>query len=87
MVIKLHEVWYPYCEIDAATVQRLLTAESAALFTMKKFVAAEMAPTVRSTAAIIRCRNTPDGNEKSHTDCRGFIRAVVRGAVATHYRQ
>ena len=32
MVIKLKETWYPYCEIDAATVQRLLSAESAGNF-------------------------------------------------------
>jgi hypothetical protein len=29
MVIELKTTWYPYCEIDAATVQKLLTAESA----------------------------------------------------------
>jgi hypothetical protein len=32
MVIKLNETWYPYCEIDAATVQQLLSAESAGNF-------------------------------------------------------
>jgi len=32
MVIKLKETWYPYCEIDAATVQQLLSAESAGRF-------------------------------------------------------
>jgi hypothetical protein len=29
MVIKLNETWYSYCEIDAATVQKLITARSA----------------------------------------------------------
>ena len=32
MVIKLKETWYPYCEIDAATVQQLLSAGSAGTF-------------------------------------------------------
>ena len=32
MVIKLKETWYPYCEIDAAIVQRLLSAGSAGKF-------------------------------------------------------
>jgi len=32
MVIKLKETWYPYCEIDAATVQQLLSAESVGTF-------------------------------------------------------
>jgi hypothetical protein len=32
MVIKLNDTWYPYCEIDAATVQQLITAESAGKF-------------------------------------------------------
>jgi hypothetical protein len=32
MVIELKTTWYPYCEIDAATVQRLLTAESPGTF-------------------------------------------------------
>ena len=32
MVVKLNETWYPYCEIDAATVQRLIAAESAGTF-------------------------------------------------------
>ena len=32
MVIKLNETWYPYCEIDAATVQQLITAGSAGTF-------------------------------------------------------
>src|SRR5262245_55866849 len=32
MIIKLNEVWYPYCQIDGATVQQLLTAESAGTF-------------------------------------------------------
>lgn len=32
MAIKLNETWYPYCEIDAGTVQGLLTAESAGRF-------------------------------------------------------
>ena len=32
MVIKLNETWYPYCEIDAATVQQLITAGSAGKF-------------------------------------------------------
>jgi KTSC domain len=32
MVIKLKETWYPYCEIDAATVSQLLSAESAGRF-------------------------------------------------------
>ena len=32
MVIKLNETWYPYCEIDAGTVQALITAESVGAF-------------------------------------------------------
>ena len=32
MVIKLKETWYPYCEIDGATVQQLLSAGSAGTF-------------------------------------------------------
>ena len=32
MVIKLKETWYPYCEINAATVQQLLSAGSAGTF-------------------------------------------------------
>ena len=32
MVIKLKETWYPYCKIDAATVQKLLSAGSAGTF-------------------------------------------------------
>ena len=32
MVIKLKETWYPYCKIDAATVQQLLSAGSAGTF-------------------------------------------------------
>jgi KTSC domain len=32
MVIKLNETWYPYCEIDAATVQKLITAGSVGTF-------------------------------------------------------
>lgn len=32
MAIKLKETWYPYCEVDAATVQGLLGAESAGRF-------------------------------------------------------
>ena len=32
MVIQLKETWYPYCEIDAATVQQLLSAGSAGTF-------------------------------------------------------
>jgi KTSC domain len=32
MVIELHETWYPYCAIDAAAVQKLLTADSAGTF-------------------------------------------------------
>ncbi len=32
MVIKFNETWYPYCEIDGATVQQLLSAESAGTF-------------------------------------------------------
>jgi hypothetical protein len=28
MVIKLKETWYPYCEIDAGIVHKLITAES-----------------------------------------------------------
>jgi hypothetical protein len=32
VVIKLNETWYPYCEMDAATVQQLITAGSAGKF-------------------------------------------------------
>ena len=32
MAIKLNETWYPYCQIDAGTVQKLLTAESIGKF-------------------------------------------------------
>jgi hypothetical protein len=32
MVIKLNATWYPYCEIDAATVQKLITAEAPGKF-------------------------------------------------------
>lgn len=32
MAIKLQETWYPYCEVDASTVQGLLSAESAGRF-------------------------------------------------------
>jgi KTSC domain len=32
MVIKLKESWYPYCTIDAATVQALITADSVGSF-------------------------------------------------------
>ena len=28
MAIKLKETWYPYCEVDAASVQALLSATS-----------------------------------------------------------
>jgi hypothetical protein len=31
-----------------------------------------MAPTAPSIAAIIHCRNTPNGNHTSHIGCRGF---------------
>jgi hypothetical protein len=32
MVIKLNETWYPYCSVDAATVAKLLSAESVGSF-------------------------------------------------------
>jgi hypothetical protein len=32
MVIKLKETWYPYCAIDAATVQSLISAGSVGSF-------------------------------------------------------
>jgi hypothetical protein len=32
MVIKLKETWYPYCAIDAAMVQALITADSVGSF-------------------------------------------------------
>jgi hypothetical protein len=32
MVIRLNEMWYPYCQIDPATVEKLLTAESPGTF-------------------------------------------------------
>ena len=32
MVIKIKETWYPYCAIDGATVQALITAASVGTF-------------------------------------------------------
>ena len=65
MVIKLKETWYPYCEMDAATVQQLLSAGSAGNFYTRTSAADRMVPTVHSIAAIIPCRNTRDGNDQT----------------------
>ncbi len=56
MVIKLNETWYPYCEIDAATVQQLITAESAGNFSIKPSEADQTARMGHSIAAITQCR-------------------------------
>ena len=58
MVIKLKETWYPYCEIDAATVQQLITAGSAGTF-IKPYAADQMAHMGHSIAAITQCRSRP----------------------------
>jgi hypothetical protein len=36
MTIKLQGTWYPYCNVDEATVQNLLTAESAGRYFNQK---------------------------------------------------
>ena len=55
MVVKLNQTWYPYCEIDAATVQRLIAAESAGHVLQSRLSAADQ------TARMARfdCRDHP----------------------------
>ena len=72
MVIKLKETWYPYCEIDAATVQQLLSAGSAGTFYNDNIAADRVVPTGHSIAAIIHCRNTHEGNDQIHTGSRNL---------------
>jgi hypothetical protein len=61
MVIKLREPWYPYCGIDAATVQKLITAKSIGTFYNQAIRSRPDGSTVRSIVATTLCRTTNDG--------------------------